>query len=355
MEDTVFIKGCEAIGEAAVRAGCKFFAGYPITPQNELPEYMSWRLLEVGGCYVQGESEIASINMVFGAASTGTRCMTSSASPGLALKSEGISDALGSRLPFVLSIIQRGGPGHGIIFPAQQDYTMAVHAPGHGGIKFFVLAPSTVQEAVDLTYKAFDIADKYRTGVLILGDGLMATIMENATFPPMKTPEELPKHEDWKVTVRDNGKARVITSYFPPEQMEKTNIAMGEMFEKWAREEVLSEEYLCDDAEYVICAYGSSGRICEEVVNELRAEGVRIGLFRPITLHPFPAQFFEKLDYNQVKKIFSIEMAIPGQLVEDVKAYVARRCPVEHFGRSGGIVITPAEVIAAIKGMIKED
>jgi 2-oxoglutarate ferredoxin oxidoreductase subunit alpha len=352
--ESVFIKGCEAIGEAAVRAGCRFFAGYPITPQNELPEYLSVRLPEVGGVYVQGESEIASINMIFGAASTGTRCMTSSASPGLALKSEGISCALGSKLPFVLSIIQRGGPGHGIIFPAQQDYTMAVHAPGHGGIKFFVYAPSTVQEAVDLTYKAFDVADKYRTGVLILGDGILSTIIENVTFPPMRELADLPKHEDWKVTVRDEGKARLITSYNPPDKAEQENIRMGKMYEEWEKTETMHQEYKCDDAEVIICAYGSTGRICEEVVDELRSEGIKIGLFRPITLHPFPAFVFEKLDYSRVKLMVSVEMAIPGQLVEDVKSYVARRCRVEHFGRSGGIIITPGEIVSAIKKMVKE-
>lgn len=351
----MFIKGCEAVAEAAVRAGCRFFAGYPITPQNELPEYMSVRLPELGGVYVQGESEVASINMIFGASSTGTRCMTSSASPGLSLKSEGISCALGARLPFVLSIMQRGGPGHGIIFPAQQDYTFAVNGPCHGGVKMFVLAPSTGQEAVDLTYKAFDIADKYRTGVLILGDGFLASMIENVTLPPMKELSDLPKNDDWKITVKEEGKNKVITSYYPPEKMEQENIKMGKMYEYWEKFETMDEEYLCDDAEIIICAYGSTGRICTEVVDELRSQGIKIGLFRPITLHPFPKFVFDNFDYNRVKLIVSVEMAIPGQLVEDVKKYTARRCRVEHFGRSGGIIITPEEVTQAIRKMMKED
>ena len=350
--DTIFVKGTEAIAEAAVRAGCRFFAGYPITPQNELPEYMSARLPEVGGTYVQGESEVASINMIFGAASTGTRCMTSSASPGLSLKSEGISCALGARLPFVVAIMQRGGPGHGIIFPAQQDYLFATHGLCHGGVHLFTLAPCTAQEAVDLTYEAFEIADKYRTGVLILGDGFLANTMENVNLPPMKKTGELPDKSDWAVTVKREGEVRVVTSYFNPERMERENIKMGEMYDGWHQNETRYELYRCEDAESIIVAYGASARICYEVVDELRAEGLKIGLFRPITLYPFPKQVFEDLDYGRVRLLISVEMAIPGQLVEDVRNFAARRCQVEHFGRSGGIVIMPGEIKDALRAMV---
>ncbi|MCI2063037.1 MAG: 3-methyl-2-oxobutanoate dehydrogenase subunit VorB [Eubacteriaceae bacterium] len=354
MNDKLFVKGSEAIAEAAVRAGCRFFAGYPITPQNELPEYMSWRLPEVGGTYVQGESEMASMNMIFGAASTGTRCMTSSSGPGLSLKAESLSCALGSKLPHVMAIMMRGGPGHGIIFPAQQDYEFAVHGPCHGGVKQFILAPSTAQEAVDLTYSSFDIADKYRTGVLILGDGFLANTIENVTFPPMKKLEDLPQHKDWKITEYDPNHHKLITSYFPPEIMEQENIKMGQMYEYWEEHETQYQNYLMDDCEILICAYGSTGRICEEVVDELRNEGLKVGLFRPITLHPFPKKVFEEIDYNRVKLIVSVEMAIPGQLVEDIKNYVARRTRVEHFGRSGGVLINPGEIKEAIHKMVEE-
>lgn len=353
MADTLFVKGTEAIAEAAVRAGCRFFAGYPITPQNELPEYMSWRLPQVGGHYVQGESEIASINMVYGAASTGTRCMTSSASPGLSLKSEGLSCALGCHMPFVLSIMQRGGPGHGIIFPAQQDYWQACHAPGHGGVHLFVLAPATGQEAVDLTYEAFDIADKYRTGVLILGDGFLANTISNITLPPMRDLKDLPSHDDWKITVKRPGEPhRYITSYKPPELMEQANIRDGKMYEEWHEKETRYELIQCDDADTILVAYGASGRICREVVKTMRSQGYKIGLFRPITLYPFPKHVFEEFCYDRVKLIVSVEMSIPGQMVDDIRAFVARRTRVEHFGRSGGIVITPGEIEDAVKQMI---
>lgn len=353
--DAIFVKGTEAIAEAAVRAGCRFFAGYPITPQNELPEYMSSRLPEVGGVYVQGESEVASINMIFGAASTGTRCMTGSASPGLSLKSEGISCALGAKLPFVVAIMQRGGPGHGIIFPAQQDYLFATHGVCHGGVHLFTLAPCNAQEAVDLTYEAFDIADRYRTGVLILGDGFLANTMENVVLPPMKTLDDIQNKSDWAVTskaVKKDEGNRVITSYFNPERMEQENIKMGKMYEDWHKKETRHERYRCEDAETIIVAYGASARICYDVVDDLRNEGVKIGLLRPITLYPFPKHVFDELDYTQVKLMVSVEMAIPGQLVEDVKNYTARRCRVEHFGRSGGIVIMPGDIKKAVTEII---
>lgn len=346
-----FLKGSEAVAEAAVRAGCRFFAGYPITPQNELPEYMSARLPQVGGHFVQGESEVSSINMLYGASSVGTRCMTSSSGPGLSLKAEGLSCAIGAKLPLVIAIMSRGGPGQGEIFPAQQDYLFAVKAPGHGGFKCFVLAPSTGQEAVDLTYRAFDYADKYRTGVIVLGDGVIANTMENISMPPMRDLSSLPAHNDWKATTKGpNGERRWITSYVPgPERLEAENLKMAAMYELWKETEALHEEFLLDDAEIVICSYGSSARICKETIMNLRDEGIKAGMIRPITLHPFPEKPFEKLDYNKVKKIICIEMSNPGQLIEDVKLCVARRCEVSHFGRSGGVIISPEDIYKAVK------
>lgn len=349
--DKKFMKGSEAVAEAAVRAGCRFFAGYPITPQNELPEYLSARLPQVGGHFVQGESEVASINMVYGAASVGTRAMTSSSGPGLSLKAEGLSCAIGAKLPLVIVIMSRGGPGQGEIFPAQQDYLFAVKGPGHGGFKCFVLAPSTGQEAVDLTYRAFDYADKYRTAVIVLGDGVIANTMENVMLPPMRELSTLPQHEDWKATTKGpNGERRWITSYVPgPERLEQENLKMAAMYELWEQTEALHEEYRLNDAEFVLCSYGSSARICKEVIDALRDEGIKIGMIRPITLHPFPEEVFEKLDYNKVKTMLCIEMSNPGQLIEDVKLCVARRCAVSHYGRSGGVIISPEDIYKAVK------
>ena len=290
----VLMKGCEAIAEAAVRAGCRFFAGYPITPQNEIPEYFARRLPEVGGNFVQGESEVASINMVYGSASVGARSMTSSSSPGIALKSEGISYCAAARIPIVYANISRGGPGVGAIQPAQQDYFQATKASGNGGFEMIVLAPATVQEAVDLTYKAFDLADRDRNPVLILADGVIGTMMEPVELPEMKSEEEVAAIRESKKKWACIGHELDLPnrSWIEPGQwdtnkMQRVNEEAAALYASWEKD-VMVEEYCTEDAEVVIAAYGISGRIAKSVVEMMRAEGKKVGLIRPITVHPFP-------------------------------------------------------------------
>lgn len=346
-----FIKGNEAIAEAAVRAGCRFFAGYPITPQTEIPEYLSKRLFEVGGNFIQGESEIASIFMVYGVAATGIRSMTSSSGPGLALKSEGISFLAGGRIPSVIINVVRGGPAVGTIQPAQQDYLSAVKSPAPGGFRCFVLAPKSVQEAADLVYKAFDIADRYRTPVYVLADGMIGNMMEAIELPPMRDLKDLPSKEDWRYNkYNEDGSPRILNTYCAtPEMMQERNIEMEKLYKEWEENEQLWEEYMLEDAEYVICAYGSSARIAKTAVKELRSEGIKAGLIRPITLFPFPAKAFEKLNYSGIKQMFSAEMSIPPQFIEDVKLHVEGRAKVTPVCTSGGVILETEKIIKAVK------
>lgn len=354
----LFMKGCEAIAEAAVRAGCRFYAGYPITPQNEIPEYFARRLPEVGGTFVQGESEVASVNMVYGAAAAGTRAMTSSASCGISLKSEGVSFMASARLPAVYVNIARGGPGIGAIQPAQQDYSQATKASGNGGFRMIVLAPATVQEAADLTYKAFDYAERDRNPVLILGDGVIGTMMESVELPSERPAEEIAalreKNRAWCVHNRKPGEARVQIDpgRWIPDEMEKLNIAAEVMYKTWEEHDVQVEEYMVDDAEVILTGYGISGRVAKSAVNRLRKEGCKVGLIRPITVSPFPYKAYEKLDFNRVKGILDIEMAIPALMVYDVKMAVKDRVPVETCLRSGGNIISREEVIAAVRKLL---
>ena len=355
----VFMKGCEAIAEAAVRAGCRFFAGYPITPQNEIPEYFSRRLPEVGGTFVQGESEVASVNMVYGAASAGTRSMTSSSSPGIALKSEGISYCASARIPMVYANVSRGGPGVGSIQPAQMDYFQATKASGNGGFEMLVFAPSTVQEAVDMTYNAFDYADRDRNPVLILCDGVIGTMMEPLVLPEMKSDEEVAAIKESKKSWAcighslDEQRSWIEPGHWRTEDMQKANEDAAAMYERWAKEDVQVEEYMVDDAEVVIAAYGISARVSKSVVDILRAEGKKIGLIRPITVHPFPYESFEKLDYSKVKAILDVEMSIPAQLIYDVKMAVKDRCPIETCLCSGGNVIKRGDVLEAARKLFE--
>lgn len=348
----VFMKGCEAIAEAAVRAGCRFFAGYPITPQNEIPEYFARRLPEVGGSFVQGESEVASINMVYGAASTGTRSMTSSSSCGISLKSEGISYCASARIPMVFANISRGGPGVGSIHPAQQDYFQATKASGNGGFQMMVFAPSTVQEAIDMTYNAFDYAQRDRNPVLILCDGVIGTMMEPVELPEMKADEEIAAlkeaNKEWACI--GHGKD-VKRGWIEPGHwrgQENANIEAAAMYASWEKD-VQVEEYLVEDAEIVIAAYGISARIAKSAIEILRKEGIKVGLIRPITVHPFPYQSFEKLDYSKVKVILDVEMSIPAQLIYDIKLGVKDRCPIETCLRSGGEIMSRNTVLAAVR------
>lgn len=349
----VFMKGCEAIAEAAVRAGCRFFAGYPITPQNEIPEYFARRLPEVGGKFVQGESEVASINMVYGAAAAGTRSMTSSSSPGVALKSEGISYCASARIPMVYANISRGGPGVGSIQPAQMDYFQATKASGNGGFRMRVFAPSTVQEAVDMTYNAFNYADEDRNPVLILADGVIGTMMEPVELPEMMSDEEIAAIKEGKKKWACVGheldyanRAWIEPGHWLTKDMQKANEDAAALYASWTPE---VEEYQVEDAEIVIAAYGISARIAKSVVDMLRKEGVKVGLIRPITVYPFPYEAFDHIDYSKCKAILDVEMSIPAQFVEDVAVAVKERCPIETCLCSGGNIMSREAVIEAVK------
>ena len=344
----VLMKGCEAIAEAAVRAGCRFFAGYPITPQNEIPEYFARRLPEVGGNFVQGESEVASINMVYGSASVGARSMTSSSSPGIALKSEGISYCAAARIPIVYANISRGGPGVGAIQPAQQDYFQGT------------MAPATVQEAVDLTYKAFDLADRDRNPVLILADGVIGTMMEPVELPEMKSDEEIAAIRESKKKWACIGHELDLPnrSWIEPGQwdtnkMQRVNEEAAALYASWEKD-VMVEEYCTEDAEVVITAYGISGRIAKSVVEMMRAEGKKVGLIRPITVHPFPKAAFDKLDYGTCHAILDVEMSIPAQMVEDVDHAVRGLCPIKTCLCSGGNVMSREAVVEAVEKLLNK-
>ncbi len=348
-----FMKGCEAIAEAAVRGGCRFFAGYPITPQNEIPEYLSWRLPEVGGAFVQGESEVASINMVYGAAATGTRALTSSSGPGISLKAEGISYLASAQLPAVIVNISRGGPGLGSIQPAQSDYLQATKALGHGGFRALVFAPATLQEAVELTYNAWECAERYRNPVLILMDGCLGAIMEEVELPEMKE-LSYENTEEWCLARVDGRKdAHMITPILPEAALELLNKGKGMQYKMWEMFETKVEEYMLEDAEYVVVAYGIAARVAKEAINELRSQGVKIGMVRPITLYPFPKASLDNLDYSKVKGIIDIEMTIPAQMREDIELQVKGRCPVHEYGRSGGILLDDEGVLSAIEEIVK--
>ena len=354
----VLMKGCEAIAEAAVRAGCRFFAGYPITPQNEIPEYFARRLPEVGGSFVQGESEVASINMVYGAASVGARSMTSSSSPGIALKSEGISYCAAARIPMVYANISRGGPGVGAIQPAQQDYFQATKASGNGGFEMIVLAPATVQEAVDLTCKAFELADRDRNPVLILADGVIGTMMEPVELPEMMSDEEIAAIRESKKKWACIGhpldyahRAWIQPGQWDTNKMQAVNEEALRLYNSWEKD-VMVEEYCPEDAEVVITAYGISGRIAKSVVEMMRAEGKKVGLIRPITVHPFPKASFEKLDYGTCRAILDVEMSIPAQLAEDVDHAVRGRCPIETCLCSGGNIMSREAVVEAVEKLL---
>lgn len=346
---TMMMKGNEALGEAAIRAGCRFFFGYPITPQSELPAYMARRMPEVGGTFLQAESELAAVNMLLGAAATGVRAMTSSSSPGYSLKQEGISYMIGCQLPCVVVNIMRGGPGLGNIQPSQSDYFQIVKGGGHGDYRMIALAPSTVQELVDLTILAFDLADAYRNPVAIVGDGLLGQTMEPVTFPPVQVNAE---EKDWALTGADNRPKRVITSLeLNPENLEAHNRVLQAKFAAMEQRETRWEEYRCEDAELVVVAYGTSARIARAAVDVARNMGLRVGLYRPITLWPFPAQGLARLAERGVRRFLDVEMSA-GQMVEDVKLAVLGRARVDFYGRLGGMVPTPREILGQIQELM---
>ena len=341
------MKGNEAIAEAAIRAGCRAYFGYPITPQNEIPEYMAKHLPKVGGVFLQAESELAAINMVYGAGGAGVHVMTSSSSPGISLKQEGLSYIACAEVPCVVVNMMRSGPGLGGILPAQGDYFQATKGGGHGDYHLLVLAPSTIQEAVDLTYEAFDLARRYRNPVMILGDGLLGQMMESVTLPEPKAP--LPK-PPWATTGCGDGEPRVINSlYIQGDVMEERTKRIFAKYAKMKQNEIRFENYKTDGAKIILAAYGSTARIAKTAVDKARTRGIKVGLFRPISLYPFPYDELSEVA-TEAKAVLTVEMSM-GQMVEDVRLAVEGRCPVRFYGRSGGIVPTPQEILQQIQAI----
>ncbi len=340
----VLIPGNHVIAEAAIRAGLNFFAGYPITPQNEIPEYLSEHLEKAGGIFIQAESEVSAVNMVAGASAAGARAMTSSSSPGISLKQEGISSLAAHELPSLIVNIMRGGPGLGNIRPSQGDYFQATKGGGHGDYRIIVLAPATCQEMADLTMEAFDLADRYRGPVMILADGMMGQMMEPVVFK-----ESRPRRYDEKYVLKGAGRGRskvIKALILDPFEMEENNWRLARKYAAIERTETRCETYLADDAEIVIIAYGTAARVAKGAIKRLRQEGLKVGLFRPITLWPYPAPALARLA-GSCRKFLVFEMST-GQMVEDVNLALQGRAEVKFYGRPGGVVPTPAELTSFI-------
>ena len=346
MSEKVLMKGNEALAEAAIMAGCKHYFGYPITPQTEVAAYMSKRLPRTeGGVFLQAESEIAAINMVIGVSSTGKRVMTSSSSPGIALKSEGLSYLAGCDLPALIVNVQRGGPGLGGIQPSQSDYFHATRGAGHGDFHMIVLAPSSVQEMVDLTFKGFDLGDKYRMPAMILADGTMGQMME----PVSLDLGEVKKYDKpWALTGTNNErKPNIVNSLFlKPEELEQFNFDRYKRYAEIEKNEVMYEEYKMDDAEYCIVAFGVAARVSQNAIDEARKNGIKVGMIRPITLWPFPKEVLNKAA-NKVKAFISVELSM-GQMIEDVELSIRCKKPVLLCKRTGGMIPTTKNVLDSI-------
>lgn len=344
------MKGNEAVAEAAVRAGLAAYFGYPITPQTELLEYLSRRMPELGRAFVQAESELAAINMVYGAACTGHRVMSSSSSPGVSLMLEGISYVAGTELPMVLVDVMRGGPGLGNIAPAQGDYNQIVHGGGHGDYRSIVLAPASVQESVDLTVLAFDLAEKYRSITVVLSDGSIGQMMEPCELPPMQ-PLKM-KFPDWAVSGADGRERRYLSSInLDPAAQEVTNFRLMRRWQEIEANEIRYKEYYMDDARFVVTGFGSAGRVALSAVRAARAEGIPVGLIRPVTVAPFPNKVYEEIA-SRVDGILVVEMN-SGQMLDDVVRATRCQAPVEFFARMGGVFMLPDEVLGEIHRMVK--
>lgn len=342
MKKKILMKGNEAAAEAAIIAGCRYYFGYPITPQNEIPEYMSKRLPEVDGTFIQAESETAAINMVFGASSAGARAMTSSSSPGISLKQEGISYLAAAQLPCVVINVSRGGPGLGNIAGSQGDYFQSTRGGGHGDYRTIVLAPFNCQEFADLTLKAFDLADEYRMVVMILTDGFVGQMSE-----PVILPEPSGKKFDKPWAVGQGKRNKVASLILSPEDgLTQHNYSLEKVYNRVTEEVIDFEEYKLDDADYMIVAYGTSARIAKEAIEELRTKGIKVGYFRPITLWPFPYKELKKASEGK-KKILTVEMSL-GQMVEDVKLAVNGAIDVDFYGVPGGMLPTPEAIVEKV-------
>ena len=348
----ILIEGNAAIAEAAIRAGCEAFFGYPITPQTEVLEHFSHRMLEEGRVFLQAESEVASINMVYGAACAGARVMSSSSSPGISLMQEGLSYIACSEVPAVVVNIMRGGPGLGNVQPSQADYFQATKSAGHGDFHMIVLAPATVQEAIDHMVLAFDLADKYRTIVMVVADGAIGQMMEPAELPPMQPTRDPKDRPGWALTGADGRDNNIITSLFlGAEALEEVNLRLQAKLTAIRETEVRYIEYHTDDAEWLIVAFGTVGRICQTVVRDARAKGIKVGMLRPVTVWPFPYDRVHELA-KQSKGVFVAEMNA-GQMVEDVRLGVEGVAPVHFHGRLGGIIPLPDDLLADLESFIE--
>ena len=351
MSEKLLMKGNEVIAEAAMRAGCKHYFGYPITPQTEIAHYMAKKMPEIQGTFVQAESEVAAINMVYGAAAAGARVLTSSSSPGISLKQEGLSYIAGAELPCVVVNIVRCGPGLGGILPAQCDYFQAVKGGGHGDYKMVVLAPSSVQELYELTVDAFNISDRYRICTMIMGDGMLGQMMEAVEF---KDKEEVYQADkSWALTgTKMKRESNDVTSiYINPEVLENHNLKLQAKYRQIEQNEVRVETYNCENADIIVTAYGTIARIIKNVIKSAEKEGIKVGLIRPISLWPFPTEAFEK--YAETPKAFlSVELSA-GQMVEDVRLAVNGKRPVHFYGRMGGMVPSQKEILNKIKEILK--
>jgi len=353
VSDAKLMKGNEALAEAAIRAGCNAYFGYPITPQSEILEYLSGEGRSRGMIVLQAESEVASINMVYGAAGAGARVMTSSSSPGISLMQEGISYIAGAELPCLVVNVSRGGPGLGTIQPSQGDYFQAVKGGGHGDYRLLVLAPASVQEMADFVFDAFDLADAYRMPVMILADGALGQMMEKVAFREYVPAEHVPP-KPWATTGKPKSRERnIITSlHIEPEKMEQINLRLQEKYRLIAARETRCEHFHTDDAEFLLVAYGLAARIAQGAVEMARARGIRAGLLRPVTLFPWPTDAVRSLA-ARVKGVLVVEMNA-GQMVEDVRLAVEGRTPVRFHGRMGGIIPSPDEVLAVLEAMARE-
>jgi 2-oxoglutarate ferredoxin oxidoreductase subunit alpha len=347
----LLMKGNETLAEAAVQAGCRFYAGYPITPQNEIPEFLSRRMPDVGGIFIQAESELAAINMVYGAAAAGVRAMTSSSSPGISLKQEAISFIAAAELPAVIVNIQRGGPGLGNITGSQGDYFQAVKGGGHGDYHCIVYSPFNLQEMWDLTMRSFDKADEYRVPVIILGDGVVGQMME-PFYPTKYVRPKLPP-KNWILDGCKGRKPRVIRSlHMVPGGLEEHNLKLIKKYETIKKKEVLFDAYFTEDASLIVIGFGIAARIALSAVKKLRSEGKRIGLFRPVTLFPFPSTQIRKLAHKKTR--FLVAEMNAGQMVEDVRLAVDGASEVFFFGKPGGAVFNPDELYRKIKGVYRK-
>ena len=350
MADRILMKGNEAIAEAAIRAGCRHYFGYPITPQTEIAAYMAKKMPKIGGVFLQAESEVASINMVYGAAAAGMRVMTSSSSPGISLKAEGLSYIAGSDIPALVVNVQRGGPGLGGIQPSQSDYFQATKGGGHGDYRMIVLAPASVQEMASLTIKGFELADKYRMTAMILADGTIGQMMEPITFEDteIKTYEK-----PWALTGTENKRKHNIVNslYLKPDELEKKNFERFEKYAEIEKNEAMWEEYMMEDAEYCVVAFGIASRVAKNAVVAARNEGIKVGLIRPITLWPVPSEAFAKAA-DKVKAFISVELSM-GQMIEDIKLATQCKKPVSLCNRCGGMIPSPDEVLEAIRNAEK--